>query len=271
MGHSPRPTTPLPPYVPPKASSPAIVEYVPDSDDEGEASTHEVDSVAGTSNGPQVRTHKSPNCPAQYPIKFQPPVSILEQHWSRNRGPRPPASHGLPPGVFLPQESPRRPLLTPSMTSPHPAPTDLRKVHPIPARAITVNDPTTVFNPARPQATPVPLATPAPPHVPSVAMTPSPIPVEASPTCLLVNQPFYLSGKVLNHRLWPDQWRRFLEIARAFALNDLLFDHGFPSSFMLKNQAGEALSDAWQVYNREHPDQQLDRHVCELTAPPYDH
>ena len=57
MDHQPPPVPPPPRYSPPKARSPAMVEYVPDSEDEEEASTGEVDGVTASS-GPQVCTTK---------------------------------------------------------------------------------------------------------------------------------------------------------------------------------------------------------------------
>ena len=53
-----------------------------------------------------------------------------------------------------------------------------------------------------------------------------------------------------------------LGVARTIALSDLVFSHGFPTSYNLKNQAGEALTLAWKIYHRKNKDHALIAEHC---------
>ena len=86
-----------------------------------------------------------------------------------------------------------------------------------------------------------------------------------------VPEPYFRPGGDARQRgSWPSRWRKFLEYAKLFTLSDLLFKHGFPTSFDLKCQAGEALSTAWQLYHHTAIDSMhevLNPQVCKSLLP----
>ena len=71
-----------------------------------------------------------------------------------------------------------------------------------------------------------------------------------------------LTGDPAKSGSWPPNWQKFLNLARAFALNDILFVHGFPKAFSLRSQAGEALTHAWQAHSVWHPNEPLSKAGC---------
>ena len=162
--------------------------------------------------------------------KFQAPVQVLNQHWSRNGEPRPPAPH-RPASRMIPLQDPAPP--------PTPAP------GPTPHQEIT-------------HPTVVPLATPV--LHPQPSQTPA-------PTQRPITSLFHPTGDPTKHGSWSGPWRRFLELARLFVLNELLFVHGFPTPFVLRNQAGEALTHAWKVFERTNPHEPLNKFVCKFALP----
>ena len=184
--------------------------------------------------------------------KFQAPVQILDQHWSRNREPRPPKLTPLqtpaPPSTPLRMVQvlapPPAPLtqVSPSSQPPSHSPAIVHGPTPTPLQSIADSMPTST-----------PLLTPAPdPQAPQMPV----------PLSLPIPAIVHLAGDPTKHGSWPLSWKKLLELARVFALNDLLFAHGFPTSFMLRNQAGEALTNAWDLYGSTYPLEPLDRYTC---------
>ena len=74
---------------------------------------------------------------------------------------------------------------------------------------------------------------------------------------------FELTGNPTRYRSWPPAWQRLLEIAQSFVLNDLLFVHGFPSTFALRGQAGESLTNTWEAYKVKNGNAPLSKPICE--------
>ena len=225
-------------------------------------------------------------------LQFHQPTQVLANHWSRNGAPRPPTSHNPP------LQGPA-PSLTPSQHNARPRPR-LRQVpaRQVPAPATLSNHQPVASTPQPIVAAPAPLqrvvAAPAPQPVivapaqpvivapqPAIAVsrrdiTPPFAPprlVNGTPPEPIVDRPrpvpeeyFRPGGDARQHGSWPSRWRKFLEYAKLFALSDLLFKHGFPTSFDLKSQAGEALSTVWQLYHRTAIDSMhevLNPQVCE--------
>lgn len=182
--------------------------------------------------------------------KFRAPVQILDQHWSRNREPRPPK---LAP-LQMPAPPPT-PLSTVQVSAPPPTP--LTQVSP--SSQPLPHSPAIVHGPVPLQSTTdsMPTSTPLPAPVPDPQSPQLPAPL-SSPIPLA----FHLTGDPKKHGSWPPSWRKLLELARVYALNDLLFVHGFPTPFMLRNQAGEALTNAWDLYGSTYPLEPLDRYTC---------
>ena len=163
------------------------------------------------------------------------PVPILDQHWSQNGEPRPPTPHHFSSNTVPPQ--------TPAPPPP-PSMPDLHDTGSI--RPLSTPGPT---NPQQAANSPPVYGPPLPFRIPDI----------------LLNPPFRLSGDPTKHGSWPPRWQKFLEIARSFALNDLLFSHGFPTPFVLRNQAGESLTNAWDKFEYD-PDNQppICRSVCKF-------
>ena len=185
-----------------------------------------------------------------------------------------PSSHRI--GLFHPQPSPTRNLVStpgpahlPPVVYPTPThtPSTVPAVYPVAAAGLThpqlmptpsvamVVRPAVSPGPARLALTPAPFVAPVPPPEP-----PQMLPVQPPP----YHRP---TGDPTKHGSWPPKWRTFLELARTFSLSDLLFVHGFPSTFVLRNQAGESLTYAWAVYHRKNPLDPLNRSVCESPFP----
>lgn len=163
-------------------------------------------------------------------------------------------SHTLPPPVStpFPPHSQKAHLIRPP-----PPPTHTPTVDPTPA-----NHWQTMF--------PRPLCTPANAMTAQPAATPGPQPTPAPASEEVPSRPYpepypqltHLNGDPTKHGSWSLRWRTFLEIARTFTLNDLLFDHGFPTTFVLKNKAGESLTHAWTVYHFNHKGEPLCGILC---------
>jgi len=120
----------------------------------------------------------------------------------------------------------------------------------------------------------MPTRTPASSTATNPATTPGPtdvLPQTFAPPPQPINIPFFLTGDSTKHGSWPPRWRKFLGLARTFALCDLLFVHGFPTAFVLRNRAGEALTHAWEVFALENPHEPLEKGVCKMLFPFYDH
>ena len=110
---------------------------------------------------------------------------------------------------------------------------------------VMLNNP--AASPAPTPPIPIPSNTPAPPPQPVVAERPEPV----------LERHFQPTGDPTKHGSWPPRWNKLLELARTFALGELLFAHGFPTSYNIKNQAGEALNLAWKVYHLRNKDHVL--------------
>lgn len=83
-----------------------------------------------------------------------------------------------------------------------------------------------------------------------------------SPSPTPARQEFCLVGNPTKHSSWPPEWRSFLDVARAFVLCDLIFGHGFPTPFGLRNAAGEALTLAWYILQNERLQELQEKSGC---------
>ena len=126
-------------------------------------------------------------------------------------------------------------------------------------------------------ATPGPASSqpPPPPSVITTPMTPIPSVAPAPPSELSRTLPSRSyressgrpTGDPTKHGSWSPDWQKFLLHARTFALSDLIFSHGFPTAYVLRNGAGEALAHAWTDFDRKNPLGFLNKDVCESASP----
>jgi hypothetical protein len=169
---------------------------------------------------------------------------------------------------------------SPTVGSIHPKPSSTRRLVSTPGPARLYPTPTStppIITTAPQAATPglASLQLPPSPSVITTPMTPIPSVAPAPPPELSRTLPSLsyressgcLNGDPTKHGSWSPRWQKFLVHARTFALSDLIFSHGFPTAYVLRNRAGEALTHAWTNFSRKNPLGFLDKDVCESASP----
>lgn len=172
--------------------------------------------------------------PASNTPQFQEPVPVLQDHWRRNGVPKAPTTHASA-GPHS-----HRPL-----PSSMPAPRIAGVPYPTPVPTPSSDRPVEMPRP-RQQQGPVPAPTPQPP-------------TQEEPEWVAIkNNSVNGDPKLLGS--WPPRWQKLLGYARGFVLNDILLNNGFPSGFKMVTEAGEALPQAWLLYEQKHPAEPLYKH-----------